>query len=147
MNIKYYEEALDIKEQLNEALRKENAELKTRLEKAVELPCKIGDTVFVVAKCEGIQMRRDDDWFTGTGDVECPFEKTCSFEDCLDTNMRIFETVCTGFMMENGCRDGYHTFTGDINAEFSDDCWGKTVFSSREQAEARIKDLKEKKDE
>lgn len=39
---------------LIERLQAENAELKSRLEKAVELPCKIGDTVYKVHdKCDG----------------------------------------------------------------------------------------------
>ncbi len=105
----------------------------------VELPCKVGDTVYVITTCANVYMSRDDDYFTGTGAVECPFEHDCGFIDCSDDNLRIFETICTGFMFDHENITNFHTFFKDINAECSDDCWGKTVFLNREAAEKALK--------
>lgn len=101
----------------------------------IMLPCGVGDTVFVVGKCENVHMRMDNNYITGTGAIECPFESDCEFDECEDSNVRVFETVCTGFMMEFGA---LHTFTEHINAELSDECWGETVFLTRHEAEAAI---------
>ncbi len=103
------------------------------------LPCKVGDTVYVITTCANAHMSRDDDYFTGTGAVECPFEHDCGFIDCSDDNLRIFETICTGFMFDHENIKNFHTFFKDINAECSDDCWGKSVFLNREAAEKALK--------
>lgn len=43
--------------EINKELQKENAELKSRLEKSVELPCKVGDTVY-------FGVKGYDPWYT-----------------------------------------------------------------------------------
>lgn len=112
----------------------------SRLENAVVPPCKVGDTVYVITTCANVHMSRDDDYYTGTGAVECPFEHDCEFIDCSDDNSRIFETICTGFMFDHEDITNFHTFFKDINAECSDDCWGKSVFLTRYEAEQALKE-------
>jgi len=103
----------------------------------VVLPCKVGDTVYVISKCKDIRMYYDNDYFDGTGASECPFENVCEYEDCSDENVRIFETTVTGFTYENHEYPlSFHTFLEGLNVE--DDCWGKTVFLTREEAEAAL---------
>lgn len=138
----YEEKALSPEE--IDTLKSENARLTEELKQSVKLPCKVGDTVYVICECKDIHMRCDDDYLTGTGNVECPFENQCCFEDCDDNQKQILETVCAGFMIEEGCTDGFHTFFDGLNAKFSDDCWEKTVFLTREAAEDRLKELEKK---
>lgn len=79
----------------------ENAELRSRLEKAVELPCKVGDTVYEKGMYEG---------------------------DVYEHRIRkiIFDTEKISF-----------------------DCTaiGNSIFLTRAEAEARLKEMKEKKDD
>ena len=103
--------------------------------RCVVLPCKVGDTVYVISHCENVMVHCDDDYETGTGFCECPFENSCEFEDCDDGNKRIFETTCMGFYLTDGKSD---IFFEDLNAEFYLSDFGKTVFLTREEAEAAL---------
>lgn len=127
----------------NGQLLLENAELRARLDKAVELPCKVGDTIYAIAECENILMHYDNDWETGTGAKECPFENSCDFEHCADTNRRIFETEIANFYIceDNEISIGLVSLASDYT--LSD--FGKTIFLTRAEAEARLKELEEKK--
>lgn len=100
------------------------------------LPCKVGDTVFVIDKCENVIMNRDDDYFTGTGAVECPFESSCGFEDCQDDHIRIFETTVTDFWVNE--ENDYHLkiFLAHMGRGYVQSEFGKVVFLTREEAEA-----------
>lgn len=103
--------------------------------RVVVLPCKVGDTVYVISHCENVMVHCDDDYETGTGFRECPFENSCEFEDCDDGNKRIFETTCTGFYLTDGKSD---IFFEDLTAEFYLSDFGKTVFLTRAEAEAAL---------
>ena len=100
-----------------EHLEAENAELRARLEKAVELPCKLGDTIYkVYDRCDGYNCPYNGNY----GQWRCHYEG---------------ERRCKPF----------------IKIEQFDYCdipfVNDTVFVSREAAEARLKELKEKKDD
>lgn len=60
-DLKYDNEKLESK---NEKLVQENAELKARLEKSVELPCKVGDKVYTT-KCGYIREVKVRTFFIG----------------------------------------------------------------------------------
>lgn len=105
--------------------------------KIVELPCKVGDTVYVIAKCEEIMMHQDNDYLTGTGAVECPFENDCDFEDCDDENIQILETECGGFALDAG---QWFVWFANITRDILVSDFGKTVFLSREAAENALKE-------
>lgn len=105
----------------------------------VVLPCKVGDIVYYAGSCADVCKYCDDDYVYGTGDITCPFERSCEFEECEDTNVRIFETECSGFWYENGSK---FVFLKDlIVADCSVSDFGKTVFLTREEAEAKLKEL------
>lgn len=106
----------------------EKAEQEGRL---VELPCKVGDTVYVVTKCENVWVRRDDEYFTGTGATECPFEKDCKFDECDDGNVRVFETTIRGVWMED---NHICAFCDTLNYEIIPSDFGKTVFLTEPEA-------------
>lgn len=110
-----------------------NAERDGRL---MVLPCKVGDTVYVISKCENVHMCRDDDYFTGTGAIECPFEKDCEFEECDDGNTRVFETTIRGGWVEE---NHICVFCDTLNFEIVQSDIGKTVFLTREEAEKALK--------
>lgn len=97
--------------QLIEQLQSENTALKERLKKAVELPVKIGDTVYkVYDKCDGHNCPYNGDY----GQWRCHYEG---------------ERRCAPFIkIKQFCY-------ADI--PFAN----KTVFVSREAAEARLKEL------
>ncbi|MEG1565104.1 MAG: hypothetical protein RR365_15505, partial [Bacteroides sp.] len=105
--------------------------------RVVVLPCKVGDTVYGIAPCGEIWMCFDDDYDTGTGATECPFENTCDIEECDDNHIRIFETKCSGFGFEENGR--ILIFFGGLTAKNNDTCWGKTIFLTRAEAEAALK--------
>ena len=93
------------------------AELRARLEKAVELPCKLGDTIYkVYDRCDG---------------YNCPYNGNCGQWRCHYEG----ERRCEPFIkIEQFCYSDI-PFVND------------TVFVSREAAEARLKEIKEAKDD
>ena len=94
-------------------LEAENAELKARLEKTVELPCKLGDTIYkVYDKCDGHNCP-----YNG-----CSGQWRCHYEG---------ERRCEPFIKIEQFDYCDIPFVND------------TVFVSREAAEARLKELKE----
>lgn len=104
----------------------------------VRLPCKIGTTVYIVTGCENVYMYEDNDYFSGTGAVTCPYEDDCVFEECDDMNVRVFEDVFTGYTIDNA---GIHyCFEHICSWLFEEDCFGKTVFLTRDEAEAALKE-------
>lgn len=63
--------AVDWKNRLIKAIEAENAALRERLEKSVELPCKVGDTVYkVYDKCDGHNCPYNGDY----GQWRCHYE-------------------------------------------------------------------------
>lgn len=105
--------AYDIIKNQIEHIEAENAELRARLEKAVELPCKLGDTIYTVYdKCDG---------------YNCPYngyygQWRCHYEG---------ERRCEPFIKNEQFCYSDIPFVND------------TVFVSREAAEARLKEIKE----
>lgn len=97
----------------------------------LRLSCKVGDPVYVIAKCEEIWMVRDDDYINGTGAIECPFELSCDFEDCNDENVRIFESYVTAITIES---NGIFIYIKNLREEYSDNDWGKKIFHTFEEA-------------
>ena len=102
-------------------------------------PCKVGDTVYVITDCSHIMMYYDNDYLTGTGEIECPFEDVCNFTDCNDENTQVLETY-VNFM---GCEDGSEWFfrCEHINGVKDFNEIGKTVFLTKEEAEEKLKEL------
>ena len=92
-------------------LTAENAELRARLDKAVELPCKAGDTIYkVYDRCDGSNCPYNGCY----GQWRCRYEGKRRCDPFINT-----EQFCYGDIPF-------------IN---------KTVFTSKEAAEARLKEL------
>ena len=71
-----------------------------RADRLIELPAKVGEPVYVIANCEKVCMNHDNDYLTGTGATTCPYEKSCNFEDCEDTNRRVFATTIERYIID-----------------------------------------------
>ena len=98
----------------NKKLKAENAELRARLEKAVELPVNVEDIVYCIRNC-------------GTGGYRIGEYTVIEIVFKYDNQMRI--------------KTSYGLF-GCEEWTFGLDC-----FADRAEAEARLKELKEKKDD
>lgn len=110
----------------------------------IKLPCKFEDTIFVIEKCENIRMYRDNDYFDGTGEIICPYEKSCEYESCENNDYHIFETTVTSFWYEEDC---YHVqvLLEDTERGYMWSDFGKTIFLNREEAEAKLKEMEVQK--
>lgn len=63
---------------------------------------KIGQEVWVNIDCcngENVCIWHDNDYFTGTGATECPFENQCNFEDCDKSKTQTLKTYITSICM------------------------------------------------
>lgn len=100
--------------------------------------CKVGDTVYVISDCSRIMMHYDNDYFTGTGAIECPYEDACKFTECNDENTQVLET-CVSHLLN----DEYDDWTfgcEKINCCYNFSDIGKTVFLTPEEAEKALKE-------
>lgn len=92
-------------------LQSENATLRKRLEKAVELPCKIGDIVYKVHdRCNGKACPYNGDY----GQWRCHYEGKQRCEPFVETIQFCYENIPQ---------------------------IGKTIFISKEEAESRLAEL------
>ena len=110
---------------LVEELQAENAELRARLDKAVELPFKNLDKVFILAG-----------------------EHTKAKQFIPD---RIVEGTIVGFgydiyeWVDGNYKFNYHVLVGENNYIFALEQFNKTLFKTREAAEVRLAELKGEK--
>ena len=102
-------------------------------------PCKVGDTVYVITDCSQIMMYYDNDYLTGTGAIECPFEDVCNFTDCNDDNTQVLETYVNYMGIEDGSE--WYFRCEHINRANDFNEIGKTVFLTKEEAEEKLKEL------
>lgn len=129
---KIYAEYLEFK---ISRLTAENAELRARLEKAVELPCAIGETVYTVIKnCTHCQHYN-------VGWAECRAPATANF-DCESTHGTCF----TQDVIEDECKKHLCVAKLEFDLGLLDPKTGELkpqYFIDGEVAEARLKELQE----
>ena len=99
-------------------------------------PCKVGDTVYVITDCSHIMMYYDNDYLTGTGAIECPFEDVCDFTECNDDNTQVLETYVNYMGIEDGSK--WYFRCEHINRANDFNEIGKTVFLTKEEAEQAL---------
>jgi hypothetical protein len=116
------------------------AELEDKIEqgKLKELPCKVGDTVYVIASCNDVDMYR----IYEENRCECPFEYDCDYEDCdaNGTTLRIFDTKVTGIYSTVGYK-GFFVEFEYLNVQYQLEDFGEKFFLTREEAKKRLKEL------
>lgn len=100
----------------------------------VVLPCSMENPVYVIAKCKDVVLYQERD----TGAVDCPFEEDCPFDACEDDQVHVFETTIPGFIYNEDRDSELKLFLDNIKFDFSKKDIGKTVFLSREEAEAAL---------
>lgn len=113
----------------------------------IELPCKMGDTVYVLAECKNIQPQLDGTLYspdgspgTATG-YYCPYEDDCPHTDfsddcdkCKDITA-VFEDEVTSVIVD------------DLGVQlFTDTCGvsgylGDYIFLTKEEAEKKLKEM------
>lgn len=121
-----------------EKLQAENAELRARLDKAVELPVKIGDTIYEVCKecdepCECRYYTRDYPEGAECHAPSLPYGYSSGV--CFSTDI-----------VDEECKKHLCVEKQKFNLRFLDDKTGELkpqYFIDREAAEARLKELKE----
>lgn len=92
-------------------------------------PCSVGETVYVITTCEDIMMHHDNDYLTGTGAIECPFEDDCDKEECNDEYLRVVMTECTGIYQDEASLSVY---LKDLSRTFYPFDFGNTVFAGND---------------
>lgn len=107
----------------------------------IELPCRVGDKVYVIATCHDFPPELDGSWETATG-YYCPCElrDNCphNADDCESVvNTEAVFTDQITYISECEGRMNFDTgYTGCYN--ISD--FGKTVFLTREEAERALEE-------
>ena len=124
-----YSDKCTLEEIVNEIIHRwheskaENAALRERLEKAVELPCKIGDKVYMPWVYDGI---------SGIAEITAMSITIFDGEFICDTDLASDDI---NFKQEYSY------------GQFRDFDFGTKVFTTREAAEARLAELKGEKDD
>lgn len=119
-------------------LRAENAALRARLEKAVELPCKVGDKVYGVGFTDCEDSRTTDEKKKRQIFNVC-MKMGGNCEKCKYRRPQIEEFVCTHIQLGDcGIEGKSILIVGDRNENYT----ANNVFTTREAAEARLAELK-----
>lgn len=127
----------------------ENERLYERLGRSVELPCKVGDDIYVVATCkdfppqlDGTMWDSDGGYGTATG-YYCPYEENCPHgeNDCsgVESKLNVFEDVVVHICIEED--KTWYVCENSNGWELKD--FGRTVFLTREEAEQTLKSMME----
>ena len=129
-----------IKDQV-EHLEAENAELRARLKKAVELPCKVGDKVYGVGFTDCEDSRTTDEKKKRQIFNVC-MKMGGNCEKCKYRRPQIEEFVCTHIQLGDcGIEGKSILIVGDRNENYT----ANNVFTTSEAAEARLAELKGEK--
>ena len=122
-------------------LKAENASLRERLGKAVELPCKVGDKVYGVGFTDCEDSRTTDEKKKRQIFNVC-MKMGGNCEKCKYRRPQIEEFVCTHIQLGDcGIEGKSILIVGDRNENYT----ANNVFTTSEAAEARIAELKGEK--
>ena len=131
----------DLIEQI-EQLKSENAALRERLDKAVELPCKVGDKVYGVGFTDCEDSRTTDEKKKRQIFNVC-MKMGGNCEKCKYRRPQIEEFVCTHIQLGDcGIYGQSVLIVGDRNENYTEN----NVFTTRADAEARLAELKGEKE-
>ena len=134
-----YQEYIELREIRYEVerLQAENAALRERLSRAVELPCKVGDKVYGVGFTDCEDSRTTDEKKKRKIFNVC-MKMGGNCEKCKYRRPQIEEFVCTHIQLGAcGIYGQSILIVGDRNENYTEN----NVFTTREAAEARLKEL------
>lgn len=124
-----------------ETLKAENAVLRERLSRAVELPCKVGDKVYGVGFTDCEDSRTTDEKKKRQIFNVC-MKMGGNCEKCKYRRPQIEEFVCTHIQLGDcGIEGKSILIVGDRNENYT----ANNVFTTSEAAEARLKELEVEK--
>ncbi len=129
-------DALDASEAIEMAAKEKNLDarilgaIQLNQRKLTELPCQVGDTVYVKTTCEYVYSHYDQE----TNCFDCPFENDCNFEECEDGNERLFATKVES-IFNNGY--GWSCTLKGLSLEIPVSDFGRTVFLTYEEADEK----------
>ena len=103
----------------------------------VRLPLVMGQEAWVIATCEDVIKQYDNDYMTGTGAVECPFEGSCDFYECRDENRQVFETAVRGYCLQDDGHAGEYAFD-NLKIGLTANDVGTKVFTTEDTARAAL---------
>lgn len=131
------------------ALKAENAKLTEQLENSVVLPCKVGDTVYAIAKCCDVTRKLDGSYYSSDGspgtatgwycafdgnEDKCPL---CGEDECNENDYAIFETKVLGLSYSDSDDDnGWQIYLENLDTY-------ESYYFTKSEAEARLAELKE----
>ncbi|BCK01618.1 hypothetical protein [Anaerocolumna chitinilytica] len=113
-------------------------------ETCITLPCKVGDTVYIIEQCCNIEGKLDGTLWDGGGGYGtatgyyCPYEDRCPHDtddcDMSKQDKAVFEDEAKQIIID----ENYITIIFEnCNGKYASD-FGKTVFLSREEAQEAI---------
>ena len=129
-------------EKENEQLKAENAALRERLEKAVELPCRVGTTVYGVGFFDCEDAYTEDEKKKREIFHHC-MKMNGDCEKCKYRRPSIEEFVCTHIQI-GACGLGGQKIL--IVGEKNENYTGGDIYLTREAAEVRLAELKGEKE-
>ena len=109
--------------------------------RCVVLPCKVGDTVYVVGTCKEIESFFDDGYLWPE-ESSCPFEDSCDAEECEENHIGIFETLATDFWIGEQNENHLEVFLESLSEGKMVSDFGKTIFRDKEAAQAALERMK-----
>lgn len=111
----------------------------------VDLPCKVGDVVYIIGQCKDFPQQLDGSLYDsdgGPGDATgyyCPYEQNCPFDtdDCdkVKDKKAIFEDTVVHICIEEDCT----WFVCENSNGWDNTCFGKTIFLTKSEAEQALK--------
>ena len=136
--VRWWQWKAETLEKESEQLKAENAALRERLGRAVELPCKVGDKVY------GVGFTDCENGHTTNEKKKRQIFNVCmkmggNCEKCKYRRPQIEEFVCTHIQLGAcGIYGQSVLIVGDRNENYTEN----NVFTTREAAEARLAELK-----
>lgn len=110
----------------------------------IELPCKVGDTVYIIEKCENIDSQLDGTLWNSDGSHGTATGYYCPYEDCCPHDTDDCKMVRDKYAIFKDTVKEIYIYEEDMLILF-ENCYGryiknfgKTVFLTREEAEKAL---------
>lgn len=106
----------------------------------IKIPCKVGETVYVISTCESVPTKLDGGYWDATG-YYCPYEDSedCPFlelEDCNIASGRkgVFKDEFVGCSIDSFGNEKWNVILNNVCDDFTIEDFGKRIFLTKEDA-------------